>query len=190
MTPLCAKIYIDLLGATTQTGDLKTQYGGGSTFACNLTNNSVFFLKGIYNFTVITHPADASQINDQKDDYSFIMIMPGIEYHYQVSTLPIFLKSSLGIGIGKGEFEPYEIMDPTSTTNIAPQNFSDNGLCIAGWVGLLYNATQRISPFLEIGYHYSVFMDDFKDADIHGIQVLFGVRFTVYGKNKEISSDY
>ena len=66
----------------------------------------------------------------------------------------------------------------------------DIGAVGALWIGALYHATQRISPFLEIGYHYSTYQNDFKDKSIQGVQVLLGIRFTVWGKNKSIFDEY
>jgi len=66
----------------------------------------------------------------------------------------------------------------------------DRGPCAGAWVGLLYNISQRVSFFAEMGGHWSAFSNDYADEKVRGGQFLLGVRLTLAGANRSIEDGY
>jgi hypothetical protein len=169
-------IYVDGIGAFTQTNDAKNEFGGGGALLYQVTDDFNLFVKCIVNQRKITQTDIWGQ--NYYDKYKYFMGTAGIEYLYNIKNLPLFWKSAFGIGTGKLD---------TKTDYIEK---SDNGLCVAVWTGAMYMFTQSISAYMDIGFHKTYFFNELKDAKIMGFQVLAGVRFTAWGVNKSIFSEY
>lgn len=170
-----ANIYVDANAAFTQTVDAKNQFGGGIGLLFSVHRDINVFLKGIFNTRIRNYG------EDDEVSYNHIMNLAGLEYRYNISNMPLYWKSSIGIGIGNTQidYKNYNSLD---------QN--DNGFSAAAWTGLEYIFTQHLSSFIDVGFHKSFYTEKLKDSDIMGLQVLLGLRVTIFGKNRSIFSDY
>lgn len=167
-------IFVDFNLAHTRTGDLENQLGFGGTLGYSFNNNVGVFVRSIINSTT-EDPNTVEEI-----DYEYWMTLAGIHYRMPIQGGPIFWTSSLGLGMASGDID----VDATG------QHISDTGPVIAVWTGFLVEATQRISLYLEAGYHRAFYENKFEDAKVRGFQVLFGVRLSVWGKNRPLWGDY
>jgi hypothetical protein len=177
-----SNINIDALGDYTQTGDLKTQYGGGGGVSYDIHRDFNIFVNLLY--SEITKGANTLN----KNIYSYFMALAGIQYLYQISDLPLYWTTSAGVGVSKGDLTT-PIQKPTDPTQNENKKFSDSGICIAFRTGFLVHATQYLSPFFEAGYHKSFYGSAFKNENVGGLQVLVGLRYTI-GTNKPLYGDY
>ncbi len=173
-------IYVDGIGAFTQTNDAKNEFGGGGALLYQVTDDFNLFVKNIYNKRKIQ---DETAIGEKYyNEYSYNMAVAGVEYLYNINKMPLFWKNAVGIGAGK--------VDIKEGYSWFKKEDSENGLCFALWTGVMYVFTQSISAYMDIGFHKTYFFNEFKDAKIMGFQVLVGVRFTAWGVNKSIFSEY
>ncbi len=177
-------IYVDGMGAFTQTTDLKNEFGGGGALLYQVSDDFNFFIKNIFNKRKI----EAKTATDEKyyQKYSYYMSTAGIEYLYNIKKIPLFWKNALGIGAGTASIK--KDFDKVSSKYLTTKD--DTGLCTAVWTGMMYVFTQSISVFVDVGYHKTFYFDELKNAKIMGVQVLVGARLTVWGQNKSIYSEY
>lgn len=173
--PVHAALLIDGMGAYTMTGDAENQPGFGAGIGCTVTGNVNVFLKAVGGST--TERADSPR----QVDYSHSMFMGVVQYGYQIPGVPLTWNTSLGLGASRTEIE---YKDPGTALK------EETGIAFAAWTGLMLAATQHIGPFLEVGYHRSVYDRDFKDDTIGGFQFFAGIRLTLFGKNRSIFADY
>lgn len=172
--PAFANIYVDGFGAYTQTGDLKNQLGPGLDLAVDVNRNFNIFYRGGYNFKTV-NPNKPDEVK-----YEYVINLLGVQYMYGIKDLPAYWTVSGAMGMSMANVREKS----------TGKDMGDKGYCIALWTGVLYHATQKISPFLEVGYHKSFFEGDFKKYSIGGFQVLLGIRYAAWGKNKTIESEY
>jgi hypothetical protein len=177
-------IYIDGMGAFTQTSDLKNEYGGGGSLLYQISDDFNLFIRNIFNQRKIEDKTALGESYYSK--YKYFMSLAGVEYLYNINKLPLFWKNSLGLGAGSATIQT----DFNSWSRKYQNDISDTGLCIAVWTGAMYVFTQSISAYMDIGYHKTYFFDKLKDEKIMGLQVILGVRFTLWGVNKSIYSEY
>ena len=173
-SPAFANIYADFNGAYTQTGDLKNQPGLGCTLAVSLHGNINFFARTIYS----TVTMDANTPEEIK--YSYLLMMGGIQYISRLGESRAYWFVNLGLGTADGEAE----------ASLGAVSVSEMGPAFALWTGMLVEATQHIGAYLEVGYHYPMYDSALEDANVKGFQVLLGVRFTVWGRNRSLFGDY
>ncbi len=177
-------IYIDGMGAFTQASDAKNQFGGGGSLLYQVSDDFNFFIKNIFNQRKIENETVTGE--SYYDKYRYFMHLAGLEYLYNINKLPLFWKSSLGIGAGSATIQT----DFNSISRKYLVDKDDTGLCIAFWTGAMYVFTQSISVYMDIGFHKTFFFDELKDESIIGFQAILGVRFTLWGINKSIYSEY
>ncbi len=177
-------IYVDGIGAFTQTIDAENEIGGGVNALFQISSDFNFFFKNIFNTWKTEEKASTGKKYDNK--YRYFMSIAGVEYLYNISKMPLFWKNSVGIGAGSVNIR--EDLDPITNKYILDK--SDLGLCLGVWTGVIYTFTQSISGFADVGFHKTFFFNELKDSDIMGVQILVGVRFTVWGVNKSIFSEY
>lgn len=168
-----ANIYVDFNGAYTQAGDLENQPGIGLTLAFSIHPNFNFFARTIYG-TVTKDPNTVDEI-----EYSYMLMMGGLQSVMRIRETPFFWTASLGLGAAEGEASPANGFE-----------YQENGFAFALWTGVLVQATQRISAYFEAGYHYPFYNEDLEDASVRGFQVLLGLRVTVWGKNRSLFGGY
>ncbi len=174
MSAAAAAVYVDGMGAYTGAGDAKNQFGFGFGAGLSITDNVNVLARGIMNSVT----KNANDPNETR--YYYNMIMGAVEYAYGFKEVPLLWTSSAGVGMGMVRVQ----------LDIVDNEFSDNGICIAGWTGLTYVATQHVAPFIQVGYHKSFFNSDFKGENISGFQFLAGVRITLLGGNRAIGGGY
>lgn len=173
-TAFANNIYADFNGAYTQTGDLKNQPGLGGTLAVSIHPNVNFFARTI--FSSVTKDADTVE----ETEYSYLLALGGVQALMRIKDSPVYWITDLGFGMADGQAE---------ASNSGLQ-VGEKGFAFALWTGLLVEATQRISAYLEVGYHYPFYNSELKDADIKGFQALVGIRITVWGKNRSLFGGY
>ncbi|MFH0974845.1 MAG: hypothetical protein V1874_03585 [Spirochaetota bacterium] len=178
-------ISLDGAGAFTQTMDAKNQVGGGGALLYQVADDFNIFAKGIYNQRKIEDEATT-----KNNEYKYFMGIAGVEYLYNIKKLPLFWKNSAGVGAGKVSIKEDYGWNTTTFRNEYLTDKSDTGLCVAAWTGILYMFTQGISGYIDLGVHKTYFFNDLKDDNIMGFQALIGVRFTLWGVNKSIYSEY
>ena len=173
-SPAFANIYLDFNGAYTQTGDLENQPGLGGTLAVSLHRNVNFFARTIY--STVTMDANTPE----EVEYSYFMAMGGVQYISRIGESRAYWFVNLGLGTAEGEAE----------TSLGGAHVGEMGPAGALWAAILVEATQRLGAYLEAGYHYPMYDNELEDADIKGFQVLLGVRFTIWGRNRSLFGDY
>lgn len=173
-TPVFANIYADFNGAYTQTGDLENMPGLGGTLAVSLHRNVNLFARTIY--STVTKDANTPE----EIEYSYWMMLGGLQYISRIQESRVYWFVNLALGTADGEAE----------ASFSDAHAGETGPACALWAGLLVEATQRIAAYIEAGYHYPMYENELKDADIKGFQVLLGVRFTIWGRNRSLFGDY
>ncbi len=166
-------IYADLNGAYTQAGDLENQLGFGGTVAVSIIENVNAFGRIIYGSCL----KDAN--TPEETEYTYLMMLGGFQHLLRIKDSPVFWTASVALGLADGSMNPSH-----------DRSDEDIGLCAAFWTGFIVDATQYVSAYIEAGYHYSNYDSAFANADIKGFQVLFGVRISVWGKNRSIFERY
>lgn len=171
-----ASFYVDLMGAMVNAGDLENQSGVGLGLGYVLNDNIDLYFRSTY--TLATK--NSNQPNEV--NYDHITAMAGATF---VPTLPFLerfrlnWKNTLLLGYTMSE------VDEEFTGN----QIDDQGFGLAFWTGLQFDATQMISPFIEVGYHKSFYGSKMDDFSVHGFQYALGVRF-YFGNTKKYSKGY
>lgn len=170
-----ATIFLDGAGAFVGTGDAKNQLGLATGLGYNLNPNINLLFR--FNYSFVTKDSNDPVL---ETEYTHNIFAGGVEYQTKIS--PKYHLDFIG-GLLVG----------FSQTKISPKSASeqdDSGLSLQPYVGVVYDVTQRISPFVELGYHKSFYSSKLKDSSIGGVTAYVGVRFSIYGINRDLSSDY
>lgn len=176
-TAALANFYIDGMLVSNDTGDTKNQTGLGIKLACSITQDLNIFLRQI----VTTATEDPDTINET--EYLQLQGLLGGEYVYRFEQYPLAMSIGAGIGLTRSEIKP-------ENSGSGVQDLQETGMGYGAWVGMQWFLTQRITPYIEIGYTQSQYAEDFKNAHIGGMQAAIGVRFTLLGKNKSLTDRY
>jgi hypothetical protein len=180
-------IYLDGMGAVTQTYSAHDEFGGGGGLLYQLSDDFNFFFKNIFNKRKIA----IDTLDGRKyDEYSYNMTLCGLQYLFNINKLPLFWTGSLGIGAGSVNIKNNYGWNTSTSRREYLTDKSDTGLCMGIWTGAMYVFTQSISAYMDIGFHKTYLFNDLKDEKIMGFQVILGVRFTLWGVNKSIYSEY
>lgn len=170
-----AVIFVDGFGAYINAGDMENQLGGGLGFGFDISRN----LNLLFRAADTTVTKDKNKLNEVTFEHT--TILGGVEFVPVIPALNNYRvdwKTSLLAGI--------------SDSNADFENFgseSEMGFACSLWTGLQFNLTQVVSPFIDLGYHYSFYNDKMKNASIRGYQIAFGIRFYLTG-NRDYSGDY
>lgn len=166
--------YIPYLGA----GDAETQYGVGGALGINVHPDFLLKFKTSVSFYEKDTDTDA-EVNSEHHIYSL-----GVEYLFPLKAYRIVIRPSIMVGMSSTRMEypnPLIIGDRYDKGDMGPS--------FAFYTGVDFHATQILSPFVEIGYHKSMYKQDFLDYDISGALVNLGVRFAFTG-NRDINEGY
>jgi len=169
-----AAVYLEGVAAYTNAGKADTMLGFGAGVGFQAGENINIFLRGL------SHTKTENAGTMDKAEYSHDMVMGIFEYAYAFPTAPFRWITSFGVGMTMTEVQK----DSQSV------DLSEMGMAFGVWTGFLWTATQHIAPYLQIGYHKSMYSEDFEGENVGGYQVLFGVRFTLFGRNRALDSDY
>ncbi len=169
-----AAVYLDGMAAYTSAGEAETMLGFGAGVGFQAGENINIFIRGL------THSKTEDANTVDEAEYGHDMVMGVFEYAYTFPTAPFRWITSFGVGMTKTRVEQKSLS----------VELSETGVGFGAWTGFLWMATQHIAPYLQIGYHKSMYAEDFEGENVGGYQVLFGVRFTLYGRNRALSSDY
>ncbi len=172
-----ANTYVDGMFILNNTGDAKSQSGFGLKIATSIRDDINVVLRS----TVSSTTEDPNTINEI--EYIQIQGLLGGEYLYYIQQFPVAISLSAAVGVSRTEISP---------KNDVPglKDLEETGIGYGLWLGTQWILTQWVTPFIEIGYSRSMYTTDLKDASIGGFQFLVGVRFTVWGKNRSLSSNY
>ncbi len=169
-----SNIYLDLNVAYTDAGDLETLSGFGLTLGYAINENINLFYRSIFSSTT------KDPHTPQETEYSYHLYLAGFQYRYRISESPVYWMMNAAAGWTQAKY---------STTQTGNDE-SDGGVAVIASTGILVEATQNVSAYLEAGYHYASYADALSEADVKGFQVLLGIRFTVWGKNRPIFENY
>ncbi len=167
---------IDVIGAYTMAGDLENEFGYGGAISIDIDQNFNFFIRDIYS---------SAKKNANKADeeiYSYNMAMAGVQYLYQIGMSRVYWTNAIAAGIASGSSE--------NSVNYVSTKAEENGLVVAYWTGILIHGTQHISPFMEIGYQKAFYNSQLDGANVAGFQFCAGVRFSFFGKNRSLDTEY
>lgn len=111
--------------------------------------------------------------------YNTAMHLGGIEYMYHLPDFHSHWKTALLVGYFNSK-----ISEKSSSEK------SDNGVGFLITTGILYDLTQHISIFADVGYQSPVTYEGaLKDYKLGGFTFLAGVRFSFY-PNRDLGSEY
>ena len=125
--------------------------------------------------------------------------MIGVEYVYPIPKAYMGWKSSVMVGISqlsisdkvvRRDLYGYIITDSLGYPSYRSRQREETGVTVGIWTGVKFDVSQHVSPFIDIGYHYSFFSGELKNELIHGVHLMFGVRFILWGGNKNLYEDY
>jgi len=171
-----ASVFMDLGGSYVMAGDAKNQYGATGTLGFSIHKDASFIAKSTYS-TVTENQGDPDEVK-----YTHFTNLFGFEYTPYIPVLERYRlswKSMALFGISQTE------IDDSSTGDSS----SEMGPAFAILTGIKFDATQTLAPFINIGYHYSMYRKDLKDLSIQGFQAEIGIRFYFTG-NKSYSDRY
>lgn len=169
-----SNIYLDLNGAYTDAGDLEKLPGFGLTLSYALHENVNVFVRNIFSGTT----KDPNK--PEETEYEYLTYLAGFQYRMRISESPAFWTINAAFGWSQANY---------SMTHTGIDE-SDDGMALALTTGFLVEATQNVSAYFELGYHYASYNGAFSEADVKGFQFLIGARFTVWGKNRPIFEGY
>lgn len=183
-SPLYSSADLSLAGSYFNAGDEGALYGGGMIFSINF--DSRYWPDDLYPF-LSAYAFGSKENGGDKEEIArtYVPAAAGLEYLYQISDLPLYLKIAGGGGAGYfrkeepakfGVFTDYSKTESNSAT--APFLFMN--------AGIQYTASQRVSFFADAGYHYSFMKEDWMSDPLAGIQVNAGFRIAVAGKNRDL----
>jgi len=172
-----AVFFVDGFGANIDAGDLETQYGFGGGLGFNITSD----LNLLFRSTLTSVTENQDKIDET--EYEHFTALAGVEYTPKIPILSRYRlnwRSSILAGFSNSE---------VSIENVEDGDASDSGFACSFWTGIQYDLTQVISPFLDLGYHSSFYINDFDDASVNGYQIALGIRFYLTG-SRDYTSDY
>jgi hypothetical protein len=111
------------------------------------------------------------------------------EYRYRLPvSFPLSVTGGGSLGFTLADWKKDWVKD----TNNSLKSKKDKGLSYYVNVGVQYDATQKISLFTQIGYQGTTYMDKYITDKIStdGVQLLFGVKYNVWGVNKSMYDEY
>ncbi len=166
-----SNLYGDFMGVYQDTGDAETQYGFGGLLGLDFSRDISFVAKSL--FTEKSKKVDENITNR----YIHNMFIGGLGYGYRIPAYRLVWRSSMLLGYSSTEIE------------VEGYNQNDDGFCFEIATGIQWNATQHISPFIDVGYHQSYYVNELKDASIRGFQTMLGIRIHVF-RVKTVDEDY
>ncbi len=175
LTFATANVNADLYGGLSGAGDLDSLTSVGLNFSMGIHRDVDLMIKTMYSWRFETAEPD-----DEK--FTLMSGLVCLQHHYRITTLPLVWINTVGAGAAKAG-KSYNV----SATESDDDDFI--GFQFALYTGILFHATQKLSPFLEVGYHMMTSMLGTAPFDVYGIQALAGVRYT-FGYNQSIYSDY
>lgn len=179
-----ANVFLDVYGAFLTAGDAEYQYGGGGALGVNFLPRWSFLYRGMYTFS-------SFDVNTHKEKkFEYIQNFLGVEYIYPIPKVYMGWKSSIMIGISQLNFHDKVIKYAAMIPYYDDRDRDDLGITIAFWTGLKFDVSQYVAPFIDIGYFYTIFSDELKDELIHGFHMMVGIRFNLWGKNRDINEEY
>ncbi|MBN1533903.1 MAG: hypothetical protein JXA20_14635 [Spirochaetes bacterium] len=184
-TAATANVFVDGYGALVGAGSARWQYGGGGALGFTLTRDFNILYRGMY--SLYSKDRDFENVNYNPTYYELnfdhMMHLVGLEYMFPIDRFRLQWRSSVMAGFSMTTME-YEPVSGGLT-----QTKEDTGLSIALWTGIQFNATQHISPFIDLGMHMSFYQSELSDKSIVGLHVMVGVRFYI-GDNRRIDDYY
>jgi hypothetical protein len=164
------------------------QTGANLGLAYNITPDVDFLFRSSYN--ILTRNRGA----DDEEKYSYAFGIAGLQYKLDLNRFGIsqlIWTASLGAGycMITAEYERLSKLKDAGA-DVEPK-VTDMGPVAAIYTGVIYLVSQHISLFLDVGYHRVIYtLGDYEDKTIHGGHLVFGVRFTFFGKNRDIFDGY
>ncbi len=200
---MATSVNIDGYGTYLGAGNAKYQFGGGGAISVSVANNINVIYRGMYS----TAEKNSNMgYFVMKKGYNHMMQLAGVEYIFPIDVARLGWRSSVQVGYSSTQLDTSSIsvsdnrmmilnVDPTmrpmllTMMGLKKTSLKDNGFSLAFWTGLQWQAKQWLAPFFDIGFHKSFYSNSLKTYEIHGLSILFGIRFTL-GHSRNIKSDY
>lgn len=160
-------------------GDLKNQYSSGAELAVGIMPGLGIFAFGMMSSTGLTGPKEG------EDFYSYTAFGGGVQYIMPFNFFRLSWINTLGAGDGIAYSKVY-----TKTVSDKYIEMRENGLMVQYRTGILYEWSQFVSPYIEVGYQMAFYKSYMSDLDVSGFQVMMGARLCLFGLNKSISNQY
>lgn len=174
---ILANTHIDPMFIYQNTGDTYNQSGAGIKLVTHINYNINFFIKPTYTYT-----SKKNNLNNEIK-YHHMQGLLGVEYLYHFDTIPIGIVISGETGISHIKVDPKD-------TSSGLKKVEQNGIGWGAWAGCQYVMSQRVVPFIEIGYSKSHFKSDNKYNNISGFGISIGVQFIICGNIKPLFDPY
>ena len=175
VTFAAADVNVDLYGGLSGAGDLERLSIVGLNLSMGIHRDVDLMLKTAYGWRFETGTPD-----DEK--FTQMSGMVCLQHHFRITELPLVWINTVGAG-GSKAGRSYNV------SSIESDDEDYLGFEFALYTGILYHATQKLAPYLELGYHMMTSMLGSAPFDVNGFQALIGVRYT-FGHNQSIFSDY
>ncbi len=176
--PSFANIYIDPFLGYVNAGDAKNQIGFGGSLGMDITSDLTAVYRGAYSFKKDTYEV----LTETKDkEYTHMTHLFGVEYIPEIGILKkirLRWKNTILAGYSSTSIDIQDTGDS-----------SDSGFAYAVSTGIIWDLSQHACPFIEAGWHQSYYMNDFKDSDILGFEILVGFRFSIWSQ-RDIGKNY
>jgi len=173
-----ANIYIEPFAAYINAGDAKNQIGFGSNFGIDVADGFKIVYQSMYSLMKVKEEIASIPVTK---DYSHMTQLLGIEYIPPIpflSKMRLKWKNSLLTGYSSTKVK----IDDSGEAK-------DSGISALFLTGIEFDVSQHISPFIQAGWQHSFYFQDFKDSKIYGIQVIAGIKFSIF-RQKELGEFY
>jgi hypothetical protein len=188
-----ATVHFETNGSYITTVDATNQFGAAGGLGLSIHKNINFIYRGSYTMNEVVS-------NDQfgmkpSMNYSHMFHVIGIEYILPIEAIRIGWRTSANIGYSITHSEDIDLLKTIFFTRLVglplfkKNSLNDIGPAIAFWTGIEFNAKQFLAPFVDIGFHKSLYSGKMLYKNISGMSILFGVRFYLTGI-KNLDDDY
>ncbi|MCP4134649.1 MAG: outer membrane beta-barrel protein [bacterium] len=167
-------IYIDAYGILRDMGEGVMKFGGGGNVGIAITDD----INILYVFNYTLRPMEP--LLTTKRTYTNILYGLQVEYVFPIKAYRLGWKTGITLGMATSD---------VSFENLTDQNVNDMGIHAGLNTGIQYDLTQHITPFFELGYAYTSFLNQLSGADMHNFNLNLGVRLTI-GSNQSIEEGY
>lgn len=186
-----ARVFIDTAGTFITTGKAGLQYGVGGGVGVSIYRNLSVLYHGQY--TLGSKQLGSSYLVTDFS-YSHMTHLVGIEYLFPIDQVRLGWKSAIKVGYASTSIDVENKYLTAFYYNglRAPitgiEKRKDAGIALGLWTGVVWNATQVLSPFLDVGFHAAMFSNKLQNYPLYGASLIVGVRFNIT-KAKRIDDD-
>ncbi|MFC1670485.1 hypothetical protein ACFL20_08835 [Spirochaetota bacterium] len=182
-----ASIFVDADYPVIDAGDGQFQYFGLALGLGMDINPNINIISRVAFTTTAPEEKDILGI-PTKTEYSHWSFRVGLEYIPTIKFLEYLklrLKFSFLAGVSETDVS-LELKDGSGMDS----GDSDMGLSLAIWASVGLDVFNYLTPFVGFGYHYSHYIESFRENNISGIMAFAGVRYYFWGKSRRVDDEY